>query len=79
MVLAGNQLLRILACSDTVWRQFGYSKSENVNFTAATWLSQDRILLGTNDAKILIVDSGELKAVFWAGDLPIMNMKNKDE
>lgn len=79
VVLAGNQLLRILACSELVWRQFGYSKAENVNFTACTWLSQDRLFLGTNEGRVLIIENGELKAVFWAGDMPTLTLKTKDE
>lgn len=79
VVLVGNQLLRILVCSELVWRQYGYSKAENVVFTGCSWLSQDRIFLGTNEGKVLIVDNGELKAVFWAGDLPTISLKTKDE
>lgn len=79
MVLAGNQLLRILACTESIWRQFGYSKAENVHFTGCTWLSQDRLFLGTNDGKVLIVENGELKSVFWAGDMSTLTFKTKDE
>lgn len=79
VVLAGNQLLRILACSESVWRQYGYSKSENVNFTGCTWLSQDRIFLGTNEGKVLIIENGEIKAIFWAGDMATLALKTKEE
>lgn len=79
LVVVGNQTIRILACTESIWRQYGYGKADQVNVTSAAWLSQDRLILGCNDGKILIIESGELKAVFWAGDMPIVNFNVKEE
>ncbi|KAK9883072.1 hypothetical protein WA026_001275 [Henosepilachna vigintioctopunctata] len=79
LVLVGDNLLRMLQCTDFQWRQFGYSKSDQLNLTTACWLSQDRILIGTRDGKFLFLESGELRAIFLAHDLPVLNLKLKEE
>lgn len=77
--MAGNQVVRILACSESVWRQYGYSKADKLNVTSVAWLSQDRLLLGSSDGKVLMIESGELKAIFSASDMPFINFKINDE
>lgn len=79
IALAGHGLIRILACTNFNWRQYGYSKGDQWNLTCATWLSQDRLICGSVDGRLLVLDSGELKAIFFAGDLPSINLKIKDE
>ncbi|XP_044759161.1 cilia- and flagella-associated protein 57 [Coccinella septempunctata] len=79
LVLVGEGLLRMLQCADFQWRQFGYSKSDQMVLNTACWLSQDRILIGTKDGKFLFLESGELKTIFHANDLPVMNLRIKEE
>ncbi|XP_045476478.1 cilia- and flagella-associated protein 57 [Harmonia axyridis] len=79
LVLVGESLLRMLQCADFQWRQFGYSKSDQMVLNTACWLSQDRILIGTKDGKFLFLESGELKTIFQANDLPVMNLRIKEE
>lgn len=77
--MVGEGLLRMLQCADFQWRQFGYSKSDQMVLNTACWLSQDRILIGTKDGKFLFLESGELKTIFHANDLPVMNLRIKEE
>ncbi|XP_044252622.1 cilia- and flagella-associated protein 57 [Tribolium madens] len=79
LALVGDGLIRILACTDYTWRQYGYSKGDQWNFTSAVWLTQDRLLVGTLDGRLLVIESGELKFVFSAADLAVMDLKPKDE
>lgn len=79
LILVGDSLLRMMQCNDHQWKQFGYSKSEQLVFTSAIWLTQDRILTGTKNGKLLFLESGELKAVFNANDLTVMNLKIKED
>ncbi|RZC27649.1 WD repeat-containing protein 65 [Asbolus verrucosus] len=79
LALAGDGVIKILACTEFAWRQFGYGKGDQYNFTSATWLSQDRLLLGNVDGKILVIENGELKSIFFAGDLPTIDLKIKEE
>ncbi|XP_031354286.1 cilia- and flagella-associated protein 57 [Photinus pyralis] len=75
VALVGSVVFKILACSDNVWRQFGYSKADSLNLTAVTWLAQERLMAATADGKFMIFESGELKMIAWAGDLPVLSLK----
>lgn len=75
VVLVGNQLFRMLACAENAWRQFGFSKADQINIGCAAWLTQDRLLAGTVDGKIMAFENGELKAVYTVSELNILNFK----
>jgi hypothetical protein len=75
VVIVGPQLFRLLSASDKTWRQYGWSQAESLNIISVAWLSFDRVIGGTSDGKLLLVDSGELKAVFNAMNLTTINMK----
>ncbi|KAK5641374.1 hypothetical protein RI129_009921 [Pyrocoelia pectoralis] len=75
VALVGDVVFKVLACSENVWKQFGYNKADNLYLSAVAWLTQERLLAGTTDGKFMIFESGELKMVTWAGDLPVLNMK----
>ncbi|KAL1494188.1 hypothetical protein ABEB36_009827 [Hypothenemus hampei] len=79
LIVIGESVLRCLGCTEFTWRQFGYNKIETVNYTSCCWISQDRLLVGNSKGKILLLETGELRAVFTVMDLPIINMKLKDE
>lgn len=79
IALIGDGLIRILACTDFTWRQYGYSKGDQWNFSSAAWLSQDRLLVGTIDGKILLLEGGELKTIFLVGNLTVIDFKVKEE
>ncbi|KAF7265792.1 hypothetical protein GWI33_020867 [Rhynchophorus ferrugineus] len=79
IAVVGDSVLRCLGCTDYTWRQFGYNKFDQVVYTSCCWLSQDRLIIGSNKGKILILETGEVRAVFHAMDMPIINMKLKDE
>lgn len=77
--MVGENVFRILACQDTNWKQYGFNKADQLNLTTVQWLNQDRIIAGTDDGRLLIVESGDLKCVFYAQDLILMQLKSKDE
>ncbi|XP_050311353.1 cilia- and flagella-associated protein 57 [Anthonomus grandis grandis] len=79
IALVGDLVLRCLGCVDYAWRQYGYNKFDGATYTSCCWLSQDRLMVGSNKGKLLILETGEIRAVFHAMDLPVINMKLKDE
>ncbi|CAH1154655.1 unnamed protein product [Phaedon cochleariae] len=79
LVVVGDSVLRCLGCQDFSWRQFGYNKIDSVVYTSCCWLSQDRLIVGSNRGKIMILETGELRAVFHASDMPIISMQARDE
>ena len=78
-MIVGPQLFRLLSASEKIWRQYGWSKTENLNFTCVTWLSFDRVLAGTRDGRLVIIDGGELRALYRALDVTEMYVKTQDE
>lgn len=79
LAVVGDSVLRCLGCHEFTWRQFGYNKIDSITYTSCCWLSQDRLIVGSNRGKIMILETGEVRAVFHASDMPIINMKLKDE
>ncbi|XP_057670540.1 cilia- and flagella-associated protein 57 [Diorhabda carinulata] len=79
LAVCGEQCLRCLGCVDFNWKQFGYNKLDPCYYTSCCWLSQDRLIVGSYRGKIMILETGEIRAVFHASDLPLINMKLKEE
>lgn len=75
VVLVGNQLFRMLACSENSWRQFGFCKADQINITCAAWLTQDRLLAGTIDGRIMALENGDIKAIYTATEFMVLNFK----
>ncbi|XP_045500687.1 cilia- and flagella-associated protein 57 isoform X2 [Colias croceus] len=63
--------------SETVWRQWGWCKAENINITSCMWLTPDRIMFGTDNGVIMMVENGELRqnCIFQAFDVTEMSLK----
>eukprot|EP00102_Acyrthosiphon_pisum_P002329 XP_001943650.2 PREDICTED: cilia- and flagella-associated protein 57-like [Acyrthosiphon pisum] len=60
----GKGLFRLVTISDSIWRQYGFQKADNLDFSTVCWLNGDRILAGTTDGRIVIVENGELIAMY---------------
>ncbi|XP_068626911.1 cilia- and flagella-associated protein 57 isoform X2 [Battus philenor] len=77
VVISGPYTFRIMNVSETVWRQWGWCKAENINITSCMWLNPDRILFGTDNGIIMMVENGELRqnCVFRAFDVMEMSLK----
>jgi hypothetical protein len=79
LVIVGPQLFRLLSASEKTWRQYGWSKAELLNITSVAWLSFDSVIAGTSNGNLLLVENGELKAIYTAMDLTDINMKLHEE
>ncbi|CAH0405353.1 unnamed protein product [Chilo suppressalis] len=77
VVITGPYTFRIMNVSETVWRQWGWCKSENINITSCMWLTADRILFGTDNGMIMMVENGELRqnCMFKAAEVLEMSLK----
>lgn len=69
----------MMIMQETVWRQYGFQKADQVDVTTAAFLGSDCILVGTSDGRLLLVDNGELKAVYDAVTVDIIAITEKDE
>ncbi|KAM3967911.1 testes of unusual size [Aphomia sociella] len=77
VVITGPYTFRIMNVSETVWRQWGWCKAENINITSCMWLTSDRIMFGTDSGVIMVVENGELRqnCIFRATDVTEMALK----
>ncbi|XP_028156155.1 cilia- and flagella-associated protein 57 [Ostrinia furnacalis] len=77
VVITGPYTFRIMNVSETVWRQWGWCKAENINITTAMWLTPDRIMFGTDNGVIMMVENGELRqnCIFKAAEVLEMSLK----
>lgn len=64
---------------ETVWRQYGFQKAENYDIESCCFLTGDRILCGTKDGLLLIIDLGELKYIFEADVVTYINVRADKE
>lgn len=79
MAVAGVYSFKFLTVSETVWRPYGFSKADNLIVTSITWLNGDRLLAGLADCRILYLENGELKNIFRATEVNLMNLKIREE
>ncbi|KAF0763554.1 cilia- and flagella-associated protein 57 [Aphis craccivora] len=73
----GKGLFRLVTISDSIWRQYGFQKADNLDFSSVCWLNGDRILAGTMDGRIVIVENGELIAVYNVKTMMDFDPKNR--
>ncbi|KOB73579.1 WD repeat-containing protein 65 [Operophtera brumata] len=73
VVITGPYTFRIMNVSETVWRQWGWCKAENIDVTTCMWLNPDRIMFGTSTGLIMMCENGELRqnCVFKATEYPM--------
>ena len=48
-------------------KQFAFQKMEPQNFLCQAWVSDERIIAGTDSGRLLLFESGELKSEFHVG------------
>ena len=73
--LTGPGLFRTLSVQESILRQFGFQKADMFDITCHCWLAFDRIVFGTTDGRIVIVESGDVKVVAYALEVTTINTK----
>ncbi|XP_011306026.1 cilia- and flagella-associated protein 57 [Fopius arisanus] len=79
VALAGRFSFKFLTCSETIWRPYGFSKTDNLLISSICWLNNDRLLAGTDDGRILFLENGDLKSIFKMSDVTQINLKVREE
>lgn len=73
-VFVGVSLFRLVSMSENVWRQYGFQKAQNFHILSVCWLTDDRVLAGCNDGKVIIVQSGDLNGVYNITEINEINI-----
>ncbi|CAI9739315.1 ciliaflagella57-likeassociated and flagella-associated 57-like [Octopus vulgaris] len=74
----GNGVLRSFRYSEGNLKPFNFPKIESQNFTCFTWISDERLLVGTDKGKVLVIESGESKAEFNPLTDAFLESRSKD-
>ena len=64
LCVVGNGIFKLFRYSEGNLKQFAFQKMEPQNFLSHTWLSDERIIAGTDTGRLLLFESGELKNEF---------------
>ncbi|KXJ18311.1 cilia- and flagella-associated protein 57 [Exaiptasia diaphana] len=64
LCVVGNGIFKLFRYSEGNLKQFAFQKMEPQNFLCHTWLSDERIVAGTDNGRLLLFESGELKNEF---------------
>ena len=57
----GDQTIKQLRYTEGAFKQSGFQKIEPANYTAHCWAAEDRLIVGTDQGRLLVFDNGELK------------------
>ena len=65
--MVGNGIFKLFRYSEGNLKQFAFQKMEPQNFLCQAWVSDERIIAGTDTGRLLLFESGELKNEFHVG------------
>ena len=60
----GEKIFKLFRYNEGNLKQFAFMKSEPQNYLCQAWLSEDRLVLGTDSGKVQLFEVGELKNEF---------------
>ena len=64
LCVVGNSIFKLFRYSEGNLKQFAFQKMEPQNFLCQAWVSDERIIAGTDSGRLLLFESGELKNEF---------------
>lgn len=67
LCVVGNGIFKLFRYSEGNLKQFAFQKMEPQNFLCQAWVSDERIIAGTDSGRLLLFESGELKSEFHVG------------
>ena len=62
--MVGNGIFKLFRYSEGNLKQFAFQKLEPQNYLCQTWVSDERVVVGTDNGKLLLFEAGELKNEF---------------
>lgn len=62
--VVGNGVFKLFRYSEGNLKQFAFQKLEPQNYLCQTWVSDERVVVGTDNGKLLLFEAGELKNEF---------------
>lgn len=67
LCVVGNGIFRNFRYSEGNLKAFNFQKMEPQNFLCHAWVSEERVVVGTDTGKLLLFENGEIKNEFNIG------------
>jgi len=64
LCVIGSGLFKLFRYSEDSLKQFGFQKLELQNYLCQSWVGDERMIVGTDTGRLLLLESGELKTEF---------------
>ena len=64
MCIIGEKVFKLYRYSEGAFKQFAFTKTEPQLYLCQAWLSEDRLILGTDSGKVQLFEGGDLKNEF---------------
>ncbi|XP_078485320.1 cilia- and flagella-associated protein 57 [Ciona intestinalis] len=62
----GNHIFKLFRYAEGNLKQFGFQKMDLQNYLSHSWVSDERVVVGTDTGRLLLFENGELKSEFHA-------------
>lgn len=64
LCVVGNGLFRLFRYSEESLKSIGFQKLDVHSYLCQAWISDDRMVVGTDNGQLLLLESGEIKTEF---------------
>lgn len=67
LCVVGNTIFRHFRYSEGNLKPFSFQKLEPQNYLCHAWVTEERIVVGTDNGRLLIFEAGEMKSEIYLG------------
>ncbi|KAM4741198.1 cilia- and flagella-associated protein 57 [Anableps anableps] len=75
--VSGNSVFKMFRYSEGVLKQSSIAKVESINFLCHTWVSEDRVLAGTDTGRLLVSESGDVRRELKMSSKAVQGQKDR--
>ncbi|XP_029288716.1 LOW QUALITY PROTEIN: cilia- and flagella-associated protein 57 [Cottoperca gobio] len=61
LCVSGTGMLKLFRYSEGALKQSSFPKVESINFLCHTWMTEERVIAGTDTGRLLVFESGDLR------------------
>ena len=61
LCVSGTGVFKLFRYSEGALKQSSFPKVESINFLCHTWMTEERVIAGTDTGRLLVFESGDLR------------------
>lgn len=61
LCVSGSSVFKLFRYSEGALKQSSFSKVETINFLCHAWVTEERVIAGTDTGRLLVFESGDLR------------------